>query len=165
MLVLHLHLLLLLLCHLRKVLISWQTCQHLSTYASKHNVQHRCMAECAGLAHTEIWQHRQDIQGCEHMSRRTTIESMTGTHLKLHGWRMLHDGIARHLRPGLLHACAGSRWQRPSRPSLPRLGSWPGHSVALLRRLQPLLHVHGHGGPGQASIRGRLRGPCIGAQH
>lgn len=54
MLVLHLHLLLLLLlCHLRrhrKALVSWQTCQHLSTHASKHHVQHRCTAECAGLA-------------------------------------------------------------------------------------------------------------------
>ena len=73
----------------------------------------------------------------------------------------------------MLHNCAARHLHLQ-----PRLCAWAGagyagygpraHELRALPRLrrprprlQPLLHVHGQGGSGQARMRGRLRGPRL----
>ena len=101
------------------------------------------------------------------------LDKGTSTHLQLHGRRMLHDCVARVLRPGLRHGCGS----RPGLGRLPRLRSWPGHGMAQVRALPvcawltplgsllPRLHVRGHGRPGQSGQRRRLRGSCFHTKH
>ena len=83
------------------------------------------------------------------------------TDLQLYGGCVLHNSAARHLhlQPRLLRAWAGAG-HAGHRPRARQLRALP-RLRRPLPRLQPLLHVHGQGGSGQARMRWRLRGPRL----